>query len=174
MTRVSLQDELAAYDGKHADVLKEIAAAHEPKAAVLRQAVALSVHEDVTVAQGATWLLWTWLGQGAGCTARLVEALVERLPAMEDKWVMLHVARCLPALQLSPAQIDVCCAFLRRCYAGKLPFLRAWAMDALYELAQRYDEVEAAAREVLEAAAEDPAKSVQARYRKIMKLPRRP
>ncbi|MFN3242456.1 MAG: hypothetical protein ACE37K_13210 [Planctomycetota bacterium] len=174
MGRVSLLEELAAYDGRHADVLKEIAAACEPKAAMLRQAVTLSVHEDVTIAQGATWLLWTWLGRGATCADKQVEALVQRLPAMQDKWVMLHVARCLPGLKLSTAQVEASCAFLRRCYAGELPFLRAWAMDALYELAQRFGAAEPAAREVLEAAAEDPAKSVQARYRKIMNLPRRP
>jgi len=168
-----LEIELRSYDGRHADVLKEIAAATEPKASVLRQAIQLSVHGDLAIAQGATWLLWTWLGDGAKCTPKLVGELVGLLPRFEDKWVMLHVARCLPGLELDAPQLDACCVFLQRCYQGRLPFLRAWAMDALHELSLRYEGAAVAAREVMEAAADDPAKSVQARLRRILGLPRR-
>ncbi|MCK5942847.1 MAG: hypothetical protein KAI24_12800, partial [Planctomycetes bacterium] len=93
---------LEPYDGRHAEVLKEIAAAVAPTAATLRQAVRLAEHERTIIAQGATWLLWTWLSAGARCTPKLAAELVARLPHLDDKWVMLHVTRCLPSLPLQP------------------------------------------------------------------------
>ena len=127
MTR--LEDALTDYDGKHTDVLEQLRDEFEPKAAVLRQAVRLSVHDDAKIAQGATWLLLAWVERGAQPTAKIVTELAERLPQLTDKWVLLHVARCVPLLPIAAAHVGAFAAFLERCRQHSLPFVRTWGLD---------------------------------------------
>lgn len=165
----ALEDALRDYDGKHADVLKELRDDVAPKAAVLRQAVKLALHGDAHIAQGATWLLWAWLTRGAQLTVSTNSLLVASLAQMQDKWVLLHVVRCLPLMTISSAETKPCLAFLQRCLAGELPFLRAWAVDSLHRLALEHEQHAGVARRALENCAEDPAPSVRKRVQKILR-----
>jgi hypothetical protein len=170
MTRpaTELEAALQDYDGKHADILKELRDEFAPTAPVLRRALKLSAHDHVHIAQGATWLLWTWLTAGAKATPRLVAELAALLPRLDDKWVMLHVVRCVPLLVIAPQQAVAYMTFLQRCLAGELPFLRAWAVDSLHRLALEHDAFAGDARRAMEAGAIDPAPSVRKRVQKIM------
>ena len=168
MPASALEDALGDYDGKHADVLKELRDEITPNAPVLRQAVKLALHDDERIAQGATWLLWAWLTGGAGLTPSTNSLLVASLARMQDKWVLLHVVRCLPLMTIPPSEAKPCVAFLQRCLAGKLPFLRAWAVDSLHRLALQHPCYADVSRQALEAGAEDPAPSVRKRVQKIL------
>tara|TARA_R110002072_G_scaffold291959_1_gene460312 strand:+ start:4143 stop:4667 length:525 start_codon:yes stop_codon:yes gene_type:complete len=166
--RTALEIALGDYDGKHADVLKELREEFSPTAAVLRQCVKLAAHDDALIAQGATWLLWSWLTSGSRLTPRVIAELAQLLPGFEDKWVLLHLVRCVPLMDV-PGQHAVAYAeFLQRCCGGQLPFLRAWAMDSLHRLALQHEQLEAQARAAMEAAADDPAPSVRKRLQKIL------
>ena len=160
---------LADYDGKHADVLKELRDAFVPTVPVLRRAVQLAECDDVRIAQGATWLLWAWVTAGAKLSPRLLAELAERLPRLEDKWVLLHVVRCVPLLAIPAEHAPSVVVFLRRCFVGKLPFLRAWAVDSLHRLALQHPAFAADARHAMEVGMADPAPSVRKRITKILR-----
>lgn len=164
----ALETALLAYDGKQADLLKELRDEFVPTAAVLRQAVRLASHDNVFVAKGATWLLWTWLTNGAKPTPRIVVELAGQLPRLADMWVLLHVVRCVPLLVIEAKHAPAFARFLQRCCEGELPFLRAWAVDSLHRLSLDYAKFAAAARRAMEAAAIDPAPSVRKRLEKIL------
>jgi len=164
----ALEIALLDYDGKHADILGELRDQFAPKAAVLRQAVRLAGHNNVLIAQGATWLLWAWLKNGAKPTPRIVAELAEMLPRLTDKWVLLHLVRCVPLITVEAQHASALAKFLQRCCEGELPFLRAWAVDCLHRLSLDHAKFAAVARRAMEVAAVDPAPSVRKRLEKIL------
>ncbi len=164
----ALELALLDYDGKHADILKELRDQFVPNASVLRQTVRLAGHDNVLIAQGATWLLWTWLTNGARLTPHIVAELAEVLPGLTDKWVLLHLVRCVPLVTVEAPHADAFARFLQRCCEGELPFLRAWAVDSLHRLSLDHAKFAAVARRRMEAAAVDPAPSVRKRLEKIL------
>lgn len=163
-----LEGALEDYDGKHADVLKELRDEFVPNAAVLRRAVKLAAHDNVHIAQGASWLLWTWLTAGATATPRLVADIAAVLLRVQDKWVLLHLVRCVPLVTIAKVQAAEFVMFLQRCFVAELPFLRAWAVDSLHRLALQHEAFALDARRAMEAGAIDPAPSVRKRVQKIM------
>lgn len=171
MTRArksALELALEDYDGRHADVLKELVEGLEPRPDVLRQAVRLAVHDDERIAKGATYLLWSWVSAGARMTPVVVRELAELLPRVTGKWSRLHVARCVPAFDVPEELVGAFAAFLETCRRAELPFLRAWAIDALHELSMRHPSLADPARAAMEDGANDPAPSVRKRVEKIV------
>jgi hypothetical protein len=166
--RSALEIALGDYDGKHADVLKELREELSPTAAVLRQCVRLAAHEDAVIAQGATWLLWSWMTSGSRLTPSIIGELAGMLSGFEDKWVLLHLVRCVPLMVVPMNHVEAYAEFLLRCCYGQLPFMRAWAMDSLHRLSLQHAQLEEQARAAMEAAAVDPAPSVRKRLRKIL------
>jgi hypothetical protein len=166
--RSALEIALGDYDGKHADVLKELREQFSPTAPVLRQCVRLAAHDDAILAQGATWLLWSWLTSGSRLTPRAIGELAAMLSGFENKWVLLHLVRCVPRMVVPPEHASAYAEFLQRCCGGELPFLRAWAMDSLHRLSLQHGQLEGQSRAAMEAAAVDPAPSVRKRLRKIL------
>lgn len=165
---VALADALRDYDGRHKDVLEQAARDVAPTAGALRQATRLLAGDELLLAQAASWVLLAWVQGGARPTRAVTAALVDALPRLSDKWVVLHVARCVPRLSLDTAQVEAACAFLTGAFGSRAPFVRAWALDGLFRLGLEHSEAELPARRALEAAQQDPAKSVQARLRNLL------
>jgi len=107
-------------------------------------------------------LLWLLL------TPRVTAELAELLPNLEDKWVLLHLVRCVPLVTVTSEHVAAYANFLQRCGHCEMPFLRAWAIDSLHRLSLDHEALVQDARRVLEAAAVDPAPSVRKRLRKIL------
>lgn len=166
--RSALEQALADYDGRHSDVLKELLEELQPRAPVLRQAVRLAVHPDERIRQGATYLLWAWVGGGARVTRALVTEIAELLPRVKGKWVCLHLVRCVPKLSVPAELVAVFATFLERCRGAQLPFLRAWAIDALHELSLQHEVLHDVARRAREEGQDDAAPSVRKRVQKIL------
>ncbi|MFT4843606.1 MAG: hypothetical protein ACI8UD_002557 [Planctomycetota bacterium] len=91
-----------------------------------------------------------------------------RRSALENKWVLLHLVRCVPLMVVPSDHVAAYAQFLQRCCGGQLPFLRAWAVDSLHQLSLQHGQLEEQARATMEAAAVDPAPSVRKRLRKIL------
>ena len=163
-----LEQALADYDGRHHDVLKELLRCWQPRVPVLRQAVRLAVHEDEHIAKGATYLLWAWVAAGARVTPALVVELAELLPDVHGKWSCLHLARCIPHLAVARQQAGQFATFLERCRCASLPFLRAWAIDALHALSLHHPALLRDASAALQDGLVDPAPSVRKRVAKIL------
>ena len=66
---------------------------------------------------------------GARLTPRVITELAGMLPSFADNWVLLHLIRCVPLMEVPPEHVAAYAQFLQRCCSGKLPFMRAWAMD---------------------------------------------
>ena len=167
-SKSALEVALEDYDGKHADVLKQLREEFSPTATVLRQCVRLAAHDDATIAQGATWLLWSWMTSGSRLTPRLIGELAGMLLGFEDKWVLLHLVRCVPLMVVPKEHVAAYAEFLQRCCGGQLPFMRAWAMDSLHRLSLQHEQFAEQSRVAMEAAAVDPAPSVRKRLQKIL------
>lgn len=167
--RQQLAAALAAYDGRHVDVLEELRDELRPDAAMLRAAVSLSCDDDVRVAQGASWLLQAWLERGARATPKLVAVLVAALPGVRDKWVRQHLSRCLPLVPLAEASVEAARDFLVHGCRHEQPFVRAWSIDSLHRLAHAHPGCAEPARRALEAGQHDAAASVRARVRNIQR-----
>jgi len=164
----ALEVALEDYDGRHNDVLKELVERLEPRPDVLRQAARLAVHAEERIAKGASYLLWSWVSAGARTTPALVRELAALLPRVEGKWSRLHVARCVPAFDVPEELVGAFAAFLETCRRAELPFLRAWAIDALHELSMRHASWADRARVAMEEGLDDPAPSVRKRVQKIL------
>ena len=79
-----------------------------------------------------------------------------------------RTARCVPALDVPEELVGEFAAFLETCRRAQLPFLRAWAIDALHELSLRHAVLVDAARVAMEEGLDDPAPSVRKRVQKIL------
>ncbi|MCR9245036.1 MAG: hypothetical protein NXI31_08380 [bacterium] len=162
-----LRSALAAYDGKHTDLLESLRDRVEPRAAVLRQCVDLATDPDARLAAGATWLLRAWVEAGRQPSPGVMARLARALPAVQEHWARLHLCQTVRSLRVPRAHAAAFAAFLGECRLAKKPFLRAWAIDGLHRLALDHPAHEPAARAALEAGLADPAASVRARVRRI-------
>jgi len=157
----ALELALADYDGRHAEVLQQIVAEVAPTAAVLRQAVRLTGRGDAVMAKGASYVLWAWLTEGAKASPRVVADLADTLPRLDDKWVMLHVVRCVPLVRVEARHAKAFAAMLQRASQREFPFLRAWSVDSMHKLSLEHANLAADARSMMEAALDDEAPSVR-------------
>lgn len=164
----SLKEDLSEYDGKSTDLLHEILADGRPGTARWREAVDLCAGEDPRLAAGASWLFRAWLEAGHPIPGTSLNRLAARLARIEDPWTHQHLCQSLASLEVPAEHAE---AFVAFCAAGQQsprPFLRAWACDGLYRLAQQHPGYTGDAELALQAALEDQAASVRARARRIL------
>jgi len=160
--------DLAQYDGKQVDVLEAIQRSHAPDAGVLAELITLADAEETNVATGATWLLRSYVEAGAPLDSNLVSSLAVTLKGIGSHWARLHICQAVRSIEIPEGDAGSFADFLHHCTRSERPFLRAWATDGLYRLAQQHDSYEAEAALVLETALTDPAASVRARARRIL------
>ncbi|WP_422364940.1 hypothetical protein [Pelagibius sp.] len=172
---MDLETEIAAYDGRHKDVLEAIAARLPPGGGAVRDLTALARRDDAKLQAGATWLLKHFLesGQEQGVTfsAQQSGALLALLGEVSHWEARLHLLQILPALTLPEERK----AALYRLLTGSdylqasNKFVRAWTYNALAILATRFPELRKTVAPLLISAQEDEAASVRARLRRVMK-----
>ena len=173
--RPSLVAALADYDGTHVRTLEAIRDARTPDPADLAVLVDLAAHDDAKLAAGATWLLRAWV-EGAGSDRPavalppdLVHRLAGRLDDVTDPWARLHLCQTVRSLSIPGADAGAFAAFLEACRTSPRPFLRAWSADGLHHLARQHPSWSSHAARALEDALGDPAASVRARARRIVR-----
>lgn len=162
----TLEQALARYDGKATDALAEIRAAFGDQRTFLSELVSLTAHEDALIADGASWLIKAQLDDGARLTSSETEALLSHLDAITSWQAQLHICQSVRHLEVPKHLTKTCADWLAALLISERPFLRAWSMDALQELAQRDAELAARAATTLAAAEQDSAASVRARARR--------
>lgn len=168
---MDLETEIAAYDGKHKDVLEAIAAKLSPDAAVIRDLTTLAKRDDAKLRAGATWLLKHFQERGVTFSAKQSDALLALLGEVSHWEAQLHLLQIFPTLTLS----DQGKAALYRLLTGgdylQAPnkFVRAWTYNALAVLAARFPDLRGKVAPLLISAQEDEAASVRARLRRVMK-----
>ena len=162
----TLEQALARYDGKATDTLAEICTAFGDRRTFLSELVFLATHQEATVADGATWLIKVQLDDGARLTSAETEALLGHLSAITSWQAQLHICQSVRHFDVPAHLANNCADWFDALLTSDRPFLRAWSMDALQQLAQQNTELAERAAAALRDAEQDPAASVRARARK--------
>ncbi|NIA68450.1 hypothetical protein HBA54_07575 [Pelagibius litoralis] len=175
MNRADIAAALAAFDGKHKDVLESLAARLTPDARLVRQLCDLSGQEDGKLSAAATWLLKRFQEDGLTFSEKQSEALLDLLDHAahgEAHWeTRLHLLQMLPGLTLPESRkAALLRLFKSQGYLGDPNrFVRAWSYNALAALAARFTELRGEVARLLEAGQGDEAAAVRARLRNIVK-----
>ncbi len=168
----SLEDlaaELSRWDGK---ARAPIASLYEAYRSMPGFAAALVTHAaaDAT-SDGATWLLKTWLEAGSRLDPELVPPLLTAA-ASSNRWTTrLHTLQLLPRLSLDASHRELLEPWVRQSLDAENKFVRAWALDAFWELARFCPDLREEAGRRIDEAETAEAASVQARIRAIRKRP---
>ncbi|HXS29369.1 MAG TPA: hypothetical protein VN755_00925 [Steroidobacteraceae bacterium] len=118
--------------------------------------------------RAGAWLLVRVARETGGLAAADWEIVVDGLAGVRAWTARLQLCQLLtaqPALaDAAPAEIA---DFVRSCAADPKPFVRAWGISAFHALGRHYPRHRAEARRWLARGRRDPAKSVQARMRRL-------
>lgn len=167
---MSILLDLADYDGKQVAVLEAIKRSRTPDVTLLTELIALVDADESDVATGATWLLRSYLEDGATLGPKLVSSLASALRHIDSHWARLHICQAVRSIVIPAGDASSFADFLRESTQSKRPFVRAWATDGLFHLSRQHASYEKEARLCLEHALTDRAASVRARARKILLL----
>ena len=158
----TLEEALGRYDGKATDVLAEIRTTFRSQETFLSELVPLAAHKDAMISDGATWLIKALLDDGDRLTGSETEALLGGLDAITSWQAQLHICQSVRHLVVPTHLASNCADWFEALLTSNRPFLRAWSMDALQELASRDATLGDRAAAALQAAEQDPAASVRA------------
>ncbi len=161
---------LGEFDGTRTEPLQRAVDDGVPGPEAWARLAGLFVSDDLLESQAASWVVKGWLEKGHPIPAEAVEILEGHLDRIADAWTRQHLCQSLRHLGLADApatSIDRWVGAIEAWRKEPRPFLRAWATDALYRLAEAHPELKERAATALREAFEDPAASVRARARRI-------
>ena len=164
-----LRAALLAFDGKAISYLSETGVRFREAPDYLPHLIELASDREAHMDAGATWLVKDHLEQGGalppGMTALLLQALVGD-PSWSAALHILQSVRFLDLAEVNGANMSDCIIALTQ---HERPFLRAWAVDAIWRLAEAFPALQPRSERALAAAQTDPAASVRARARQSIK-----
>jgi hypothetical protein len=118
--------------------------------------------------RGGAWLLVRVVRERGGLPAADWEIVVDGLGGVRAWTARVQLCQLLDARpELADAAPVAVAEFLRDCAADPKPFVRAWGISAFHRLGGRHAAHRAEARRWLARGRKDPAKSVQARMRRV-------
>lgn len=168
---MDLMAELAAFDGRHTDVLEALAARLEPDETVVHELIRIAGAENDAMQSPATWLLKRFQDRGHAFSTAEVTALLDLLEHVGDWEAKLHLLQTLSSLPIPKGRETT----LRDLLVGDgflsnpNKFVRAWSYNGLAALASQHAAFRPAVAKRLKAAVTDEAPSVRARIRNILK-----
>ncbi len=163
--------ELAAFDGRHTDVLEELAGRLSPTPEVIDALCALAGNEDPDLQSAATWILKRLQDDGATLAQAQIDALLDVLGRAASWDAKLHLLQMLSRWEVP----DSAAGALFRTIQGDAylfasnTFVRAWSYNGLAALAESHPDLREEAAALLAAGERDDAASVRARIRNIAK-----
>ncbi|MDJ0926840.1 MAG: hypothetical protein QNJ73_04235 [Gammaproteobacteria bacterium] len=162
---MTLQRDIASWDGKSADDIAQIYDRYAQRPDLLAELVKHANKPDLQ--SGATWLIKRHIENTAPLNARETKQLLELLPDLEGWEARLHLLQCLPHLAIpSPCKAAVE-LFTRESITDDNKFVRAWGYGGFYELARQFPDLQDEATQLIEMAKRDEPASVQARIRRV-------
>ena len=167
--RSKLLTQLLAHDRKATAPLERISEEFGSGPDYAAALIDLSASEHPQVASGATWLLRAHLQTEGPLPARLTADLIHSLEHIETWDAQLHICQLVSKLTVPADCADVLYAWLEHLITHERPFVRAWSIDAICQLALQHDTYANEAKHVLKRATDDPAASVRARVRNLQK-----
>ncbi len=164
---MSLDQEIAAWDGKSADDIAAVYSRHHGQPAFVDSLVEFS--KEPAYQKGATWLLKRWFESGNSLDSQQITTVYSSLQALEDWESRLHLLQCIPHMPIEKPMKPKVEFFLRASLTDSNKFVRAWAYNGFYELALQYPEYVDEVQAIFDLALRDEAASVKARIRNIQK-----
>ncbi len=164
---MSIEQEVADWDGKSADVIRQMYQSYHKQADFSDSIVRLL--SKIRCQKGATWLLKAYVESGNQLEQEQIKVISGLLPKLEHWETKLHILQSLPFITIDKAARINIETFLRESITDYNKFVRAWAYNGFYELAKQYPEYQVEVTQFFEMAMRDEAASVKARIRNIMK-----
>lgn len=122
---------------------------------------------DPENAHRALWLLRKIAGE-AGLDAAAISRVMEYVDVSTHWLFRLTLCQLLAETKCPPALADEVFSFLKKSFGDRRVIVRAWALTAVLQLPRRRER-EGKIREMVRTAERDPAKSMQARLRRLKK-----
>ncbi|MGF1454568.1 MAG: hypothetical protein ACFB6R_04245 [Alphaproteobacteria bacterium] len=169
LTKADIDHALEAYDGTQVRTLRAVVSIVTPPAEVMAHIISRCREQDPRIQSGASWLIKTFLEAGTRLTVPQIHALVATYAATECWDACLHHCQSLRWIDVPEDALPTVGDFLGRCLSGPEPSVRAWACDALFQVTRSDPGLLANTAAILQDAEHDPAPSVRARAKALLK-----
>lgn len=164
---MTLQIDIQTWDKKSKPGILDVYEKHSDNADFIGCLLDLSKHDDCS--EGATWLLKHALEQGSKLNDHQIDGFCGLIETELSWQSILHILQILPFINVPAAHKNKMMAFVRRHAEDENKFVRAWAYNGLYELANTYPEYRDGLSVVFDAAEETEPPAVKARIRNVKK-----
>jgi hypothetical protein len=164
--------DIAAFDGKHTDVLESLATRLSPDQALIRDLCEIARHDDAKMRVAATWLLKRFQTNGVPFSRDQTADVLALLHDETDWEAKLHLLQMMPDFVLPADEKDTLLRVLKdKGYLGNSnKLIRAWSYNGLAHLAAQHPAFRDDVAGVLATGQNDEAASVRARIRNILKV----
>ena len=162
-----LRRSLDSFDGNAVSMLSETRVRLGDNPGFKPALISLFAETGGHISRGATWLWLDHLKTGGAATSEDWAAISDQLGPIEDWQAVLHVLQSVDFLTDVPSNSTPFSDFAREHLHHKRPFVRAWALNALCQLAALDPSLTADAAKAHADALNDPAASVRARARNL-------
>ncbi len=169
LTKATVDRALAEYDGVQVRSLRPIVSIIAPPTDVMAHIIARCRDEDPRIQSGASWLIKTFLESGTRLSPSQVQALVATYADTESWDACLHHCQAMRWMDIPQEALPTVGDFLGRCLSVPEAGVRAWACDALFQVTRSDPTLLASTAAVLQDAVDDPAPSVRARAKALLK-----
>lgn len=164
---MTLQDDIQTWDKKSKQDILDVYERHSDNADFIRCLLEIAKLEHCS--EGTTWLIKHTLEQGSRLNDHQVDGFCGLIEIKLPWQSMLHILQILPFITVPTAHKNKMMAFIRQSTEDENKFVRAWAYNGLYELANTYPEYRDGLSVVLDAAEETEPPAVKARIRNVKK-----
>jgi len=164
---MSLKSEIALWDGKSAEDIRDVYIEHAHTRGFLSRLVRLATDPECEV--GATWLVKHHL-ETTECkmTLSVAKAWYACANTLTHWEARLHMLQCTPRVPVPNACVKPIRGFLDTCLTEENKFVRAWAFTGYCELAKSHPRYRKLVDELLDDGEQhDPGASVRARIRQL-------
>ncbi len=165
----AILERVLEFDGKTTGSLESACRSAGKDFTGFDQLLELAASADTRMQIGATWAIRKLLELGADMSAEELERFTETAAAQTAWEAQLHIAQSIQFLESANLNTGALAKTLHPWCDAKRPFLRAWAIDAICQLAQRDPSLNETAMELLTKGEQDAAASVRARVRNLRK-----
>ncbi|MEP2946140.1 MAG: hypothetical protein ABJN11_17245 [Lentilitoribacter sp.] len=164
---MSLEDDIKQWDGKSKHDISDIYAKYSAADGFLNEL--LKIATDPNCSEGATWLIKHALEQKVELDDDQINSFCELIEGVLPWQSILHILQILPFITVPKDHKHKMMAFIRDNTEHENKFVRAWAYNGLYELANTYPEYRDGLSIVFDTAEETEPAAIKARIRNVKK-----
>ena len=166
---MDILEEIAAFDGKHTDVLEAIVAGLSPEPPVIQALCDIAQRDEAKFQAASTWILKCFQERGTIFSLVQVRDILDLFNHVTYWEARLHLLQMLSEFTIPATQKEFLHHALLDCLNDTNKFVRAWSYQGLASLAEQYDEFRPEVIALLDVGQHEEAASVKTRIRNIRK-----